>query len=376
MEIKFKEPITTNVCCVYHSADVDGLTSGYLLRLLFPNAKMVGYNYGENLQNLIRKQNAIDCELFVFGDITPTDDFLYSIKERNQKVIIYDHHVDRISEIEKTFLTYDESNKFYHKNLLIRKNHLDSAASIIFQKYSSKYYDIFGDSFTNKLAFHVRNVSLYDTWNFTKETDAEDIFKYILFFQQYREFDEYTEVLDAYLLQKRFITKQGYSINVTQHDIMNIADTYLYENLLNNAIKTVNDSIVIHRKHKDINYAFMFFVGHSNWVLERYVCNNYLPHNDELKKDMMIIIPISFTDIDKSHNCKCSVRFWLKNELATLGYDMLKNTDLTPKNIAKIFNGGGHEFASGFVKDFSNFQTMSECSENIMIDIDKYLETK
>ncbi len=31
---------------IYHSADLDGFTSGAIIKRKYPNAKMIGYDYG------------------------------------------------------------------------------------------------------------------------------------------------------------------------------------------------------------------------------------------------------------------------------------------------------------------------------------------
>lgn len=143
--------------CIYHNNDLDGLTSGAIVKRKFPDCKLIGWDYGNPIVQVP------DSEEVIMIDVTFPIEDMKNLGIGRQLTVI-DHHVSFKKE-------YDERVDVWDKFLYIYK------AGIAACEIAWKYY--FPDE---KLPKAVELLSKYDTWreNGTKEWDEE-----ILPFQYY-----------------------------------------------------------------------------------------------------------------------------------------------------------------------------------------------
>lgn len=168
---------------VHHSADVDGNMSGYLLKLIYPDADIYGYNYEKyNPEKLAGWQTCYDH--VVFGDITPPIDWLKDVVSENVKIDIYDHHPDALRKITELSIP----------NVSIHGVSGDvlSGAGIIFDVFEKDLTRICTNYCIGSLRNIVEIISKYDTWTFDKNY-IFDVNKYVgineyLFGFEFQEF--------------------------------------------------------------------------------------------------------------------------------------------------------------------------------------------
>lgn len=87
--------------CIYHSRDLDGWMSGAIVKLKYPDVKLVGWDYGNDVEFLKEFKN----DTLIFVDVSqPLRNFQYLSKFN--KIIWIDHHISAIRE------TGDEGSKF------------------------------------------------------------------------------------------------------------------------------------------------------------------------------------------------------------------------------------------------------------------------
>ncbi len=86
---------------IYHSKDLDGFASGTIIKLKYPDAKMVGYDYGQDF-------NAKVCnEPVIMADVSfPIEEMLQLAKDSGSQLTWIDHHISSIERYEN----YVENN--------------------------------------------------------------------------------------------------------------------------------------------------------------------------------------------------------------------------------------------------------------------------
>lgn len=77
----------------YHSRDFDGIASGKVLQSLFPDAKMVGYHYGEPYEM------PTDCDVFM-ADVSLPMEEMWQMAKQNKTFTWIDHHKSVIDDYE------------------------------------------------------------------------------------------------------------------------------------------------------------------------------------------------------------------------------------------------------------------------------------
>lgn len=86
---------------VYHSKDFDGFTSGFIIKMKYPNAKMIGYDYGEEFDI-----SCIDSPV-IMADVSLPMDTMKAISDKcGGEFIWIDHHISAI----KDYQSYSEKN--------------------------------------------------------------------------------------------------------------------------------------------------------------------------------------------------------------------------------------------------------------------------
>ena len=88
--------------CIYHSRDLDGYTSGAIVKRKYPEAKLIGYDYGEPFP-FDKIGNGEDV---IMIDVSLKMPEMRKLGEQTGGKLIYiDHHKSAISDFEKECLT-------------------------------------------------------------------------------------------------------------------------------------------------------------------------------------------------------------------------------------------------------------------------------
>src|ERR1043166_3724895 len=84
--------MSKTICC-YHSKDLDGYTSGAIVRKAHPDCELIGWDYGNPIPELGKGNQIVIIDICF-----PMKDML-RIAEEN-KVIWIDHHLSQFKEFE------------------------------------------------------------------------------------------------------------------------------------------------------------------------------------------------------------------------------------------------------------------------------------
>jgi oligoribonuclease NrnB/cAMP/cGMP phosphodiesterase (DHH superfamily) len=79
---------------IYHSADFDGLCSGFIIRHFFPNAKMIGYDYGQDFPWDEITENTV----VIMADVSLPREGMERLNETCDHLFWIDHHESAIKE--------------------------------------------------------------------------------------------------------------------------------------------------------------------------------------------------------------------------------------------------------------------------------------
>lgn len=89
---------------IHHNKDLDGFSSGAIMKLKYPDSRLFGWDYTDPVPWGIIKDN----EEVIMIDISfPMDDMIKLLNITNDKLTIIDHHVS----FKKDFDTYEDDNK-------------------------------------------------------------------------------------------------------------------------------------------------------------------------------------------------------------------------------------------------------------------------
>ena len=201
----------TKTLVIYHDFDLDGWCCRYLLEKIYSgNAMYNGYNYGNPALDGRELENEdwwlkLNCDNYIFADITPTEYFIDKIIESNKNgikknIYIFDHHISRYNSIMEKYGEYINTSddciiKYYFDNnysgckiiqnciynTFIKKMDYNKYPRFPEQFYSeySKYY------FSSIRCIQLINIiDSYDTWKFDSLEDKQEklnILGFILF---------------------------------------------------------------------------------------------------------------------------------------------------------------------------------------------------
>lgn len=81
---------------VYHNRDLDGFTSGAIIKLKYPDAKMVGYDYGETFE-----QEVTGEPIIMAGVSLPMKTMVKIAQLSNWQLTWIDHHISAINDYKE-----------------------------------------------------------------------------------------------------------------------------------------------------------------------------------------------------------------------------------------------------------------------------------
>lgn len=139
--------------CFYHNADLDGQCSGALIKIAYPDCKMIGINYGDEfpwseLKNKHDKIFMVDFSLQPFNKMVDLQTL------SNNKLIWIDHHKSAIEEHKK----WNDEHTYLSINGIREIG--KGACEIVYKYLNSNKYDV-----NEYIPTFVKLLSNYDVWN-------------------------------------------------------------------------------------------------------------------------------------------------------------------------------------------------------------------
>lgn len=90
---------------IYHKRDLDGFTSGAIIKYKYPDAKMIGYDYGDDLEVSILKDESV-----IMADVSfPIEKMIEINKLTNNMFVWIDHHISAIREYYNYVINNDNN---------------------------------------------------------------------------------------------------------------------------------------------------------------------------------------------------------------------------------------------------------------------------
>lgn len=304
---------------IYHSKDLDGWSSGYLLKKKFPNGELFGYHYGEPIP--WDKMNS-HSEI-VMADVSFPADVMEKLAIEKDSFVWLDHHISAIKDLffpnkelkeyDKELLRGDRPMKWNYKNMTAWLNTKYSAAEIVWAVYHSKVKPI-GDvspcgDFSDK-PFGLNLIGLYDSFRHNELPKPEQ-----------------EQTMQFQYAARAFVSGVDNVNQAIYADNYLILDTWLEH----------GDTILL-RENQKAKKAFerafpIHLDGHFGYAVNEEKLN-----------------PKNF-DVDTGE-AEFVLSFWMKEDMSwecsiyATGY-----TDIDVSKIAKKRNGGGHIRAAGMKID-------------------------
>ena len=147
------------VVCVYHSRDLDGLASGAVVKHRYPEAVLLGYDYGIDTEFIY---SAIDKDTTLFVvDVSFPKDVMLDLISKVFHFVWIDHHISAMKDMEGYSIAGIQSTK-------------DSAC-----KLAWKYF--YGEDTTPPV---IDLLSIYDSWK--RASVGEQVWNEVVMPVQYR----------------------------------------------------------------------------------------------------------------------------------------------------------------------------------------------
>lgn len=96
-----------NIIGIYHSRDLDGYSSGAIIKLKYPNAKLIGFDYGE----FLKIENSDFGKPIIMADVSLPMPKMKELAElSNNQLTFIDHHKSAIADYKK-FVEIENNGK-------------------------------------------------------------------------------------------------------------------------------------------------------------------------------------------------------------------------------------------------------------------------
>jgi uncharacterized protein len=287
---------------IYHHKDLDGICSGAVLLKRFPEARLLGYDYGEDF---VPKEAFEQGEKVIMADVSMPMEVMEAIAERSKNFTWIDHHVSAHKDFKAYFSDYrlHEDGGFSACELKLKYVYEDKRAACEL---------CWEWAFDEPMPEAVKLLGEYDSW---RNQDEERWNNVILPFQ--------------YGMRLRGDTPKTLSV-------------WLDSNALVSACTDSGHIILKYQKEQNAYAMKSSFDARLNLpdgqIVRCLVCNRCPPNSmsfeskwDESKYDIMV--PIGFDG-----------RRW--------GMSFYTTKDSVDCSLlAKIFGGGGHRKAAGCSTD-------------------------
>ncbi len=126
---------------IYHNRDLDGFTSGAIIKLKYPDATLIGHDYGEPIPKLP------DEEDIIMADVSfPMEDMKY-ISVRSNSFTWIDHHISSMKDFEKY--------------IVVKPHYISAVLDTTIAACEGTWNHLFPDELMPEA---VRLLGEYDTW--------------------------------------------------------------------------------------------------------------------------------------------------------------------------------------------------------------------
>lgn len=271
----------------YHSADLDGLASGAIMKMAHPDIELIGYNYGDSFP-----WERINSDTTVYmADVSLPINDMVALAKKCEYFCHLDHHVSAIEDYNNLADKPDNYQVVHNSTL--------SACEICW------------NYFIDKLQHTVSSLPIVLLGNYDTYRSVNDISKYwettVLPYQYYAR---------TYLL--------------TPDDVLNHIQNFEYVNSYLPKGKAIYDYIKSYNKKLCNNSFVINFLGYRAIVVNAPLSNSLVFDSvyDEDKHDLMM--PFSFNG-------------------KTYKFSIFTTKDIDCHLLARKFGGGGHKKAAGFV---------------------------
>lgn len=89
--------------CIYHSKDLDGYTSGAIVKRKFPEVKLIGYDYGQPFP----WDSIEDDETVIMIDVSLPMQEMDALAAKSKDLVWIDHHISAINDYKK-FIEHED----------------------------------------------------------------------------------------------------------------------------------------------------------------------------------------------------------------------------------------------------------------------------
>lgn len=313
---------------IYHNRDLDGLCSGALILKKWPEAALLGFDYGNDLR-LINFEN----KDVIMADVTMNPKQMLELIELSKSFILVDHHVSFRDDFLEQCAVNGKKTEERRINGLITEYSIKGIDK--FQFYYSQVlsaaeimFSIYHNDGNEDLKSKVQLLGQYDTWRNNQEkmilNDDLDWDNYVLAFQYgLRIIDSPANLL--YELQ----TSSNISIVERGRALLNYQDKQ-------------NESLTK-------NFSFpteIIYASEDELKTYRVLALNSGPFNSNTFKSLW---NPELYDIMMPFMYKGSIGKWT----VSLYTD---KADIDVSKIAKQYGGGGHKQAAGFQIDEIHFK--------------------
>lgn len=276
--------------CIYHSRDLDGWTSGALVKLKYPDCKMIGYDYGEPFPwDLI----SADEEVIMVDVSLPMADMIKLARSCNFKLTWIDHHISAINDYNSTTET------------TVFRGMLDNTISACEGTWNYLFPD-------KQMPEAIKLLGEYDTWR-NKDQDRWET-KILPFQFGMRTLCQSPETFPYYLLD---------------NDIKDIVEVTKYGNIILNYQRQVNEH--------QCKRSFESVIHIGDTVLSA-ICHNAGGFNSDMFKS---IYNPDKHDIMVMFQYDGKTNLWVVSLYST-------HAEIDCSQLAKQMGGGGHKGAAGF----------------------------
>lgn len=87
--------------CIYHSVDIDGWLSAAIVKRSYPDAVLMGYNYGNPIRALLNEIKELGIDIVFMTDISLPKEYMVELAEDKDLIFVWlDHHISAIDAIK------------------------------------------------------------------------------------------------------------------------------------------------------------------------------------------------------------------------------------------------------------------------------------
>ena len=371
----------TKALIIYHSKDLDGIFSGSLLKnyyeIKYDIVKTIPYNYeSEGIEFIDNQKDYIYYyDIIIFVDLTPSAEWLKNYNDiilkdvsiKNKKLLIIDHHKNKVDELLEVVKSNNNLHKVQYTNIFNFQNNKNINEYVHNKNYENYIYNVGAVNIEFILSLKSESNLMMSatmlTYLYLIKLDKDNydfyvnIWNYMFFISEYDVWNFNEEGYNVFTKQEIIWFQYG-MFSIIENDINNgnfeyilkyLFNTYLVNpNYINSIIekgkKIYDDKISImdlKSNYHLVNDKFIIIYGDfPEFVLQEYLKNKFIDFNIEA----LIFLKFKFDEnqislsIRQCHNKK---------------FDCINFVKYLTNN-----NGGGHFAAAGGSVEYNDYNNL------------------